>query len=78
MNMTRIPQLRARAAPAREQTAADPLAPALRQDRYAQLRVSVLAGEVGRANNREIDISDDKDGATCQVDTFDVVAYTII
>jgi hypothetical protein len=40
--------------------------------------MSVLAREVGRANDFEIDAGDDKDGATRQVDTFDVVAYTII
>jgi hypothetical protein len=62
----------------REQTEADPLAPALRQDGHAQLRMSVLASEVGRANDRETGISDDKDGVACQVDTFDIMAYTIV
>jgi hypothetical protein len=33
---------------------------------------------VGRANDREIGIGDDKHGVACQVDTFDIMAYTIV
>jgi hypothetical protein len=61
-----------------EQSAADTLTSAPRQNGNTQLGMSVLAREVGRTNDFEIDASDNEDGATCQVDTFDVVAYTII
>jgi hypothetical protein len=40
--------------------------------------MSVLAREVGRANDCEIDTRNDKDSVTYQIDPFDVVAYAII
>ena len=38
------------------------MAPILRQDGHAKFRLSVLAREVGRADNRKIGIRDDEDG----------------
>ena len=62
----------------REQTAADPPALTLRQYRNAQLRMSILASEVGRANNREIDVSRDKDSVALEVDTFHIMPSAVV
>jgi hypothetical protein len=61
-----------------EQSTADPLAAAPRQDGQPQFGMSILVREVSRANDREIGISDDKDSIACQVDTFDIMTYTIV